>query len=245
MALTLFWRCEGTTFDGTHDYTAGDGSATATGAVSISATAAKVGSNGVLCSDAVDYYSFDSASIVTIDQGSIGAWIQYKTAVPGSGLLALFTIRENTPTQTNDYIAFVTKSSQEIALTVRKDGGAGAEVATTAANLAVDNWYFVTGSWHLSQDKMRMRVYDASGTLVQEAEDTATDLSSKIPASVDTIMIGNTASFVNPIWIDNVFIGDDYADADTFHTKRNIMSYTEYASSSGTTIVPNPAGLIV
>lgn len=232
MALKFFWRCEGTTLDGTHDYSAGDTSATATGSAAIATAAVKVGSNGVECVNGTDYYAFDSASIATIDQGSMACWFQYKTAVPTAGYLIPLTIREQSPAQTDDLIGIQSEASQELRLSLRKEGSAIVTLATTAANLAIDTWYFVTASWHLSADKRRIRVYDASGSLIQEVEDTSTDLAGCTPGTVDTIRVGNNSSHTSGVYVDNVFIGDAYADADTFYSKRDITSYTQYSGSA-------------
>jgi hypothetical protein len=63
MALTFFWRCEGTTLDGTHDYSAGGTTATGSSSAAINATAARVGTNGVQAPTASDYYSLSATGI--------------------------------------------------------------------------------------------------------------------------------------------------------------------------------------
>ena len=238
MALMFYWRCEGTTLDGTHDYSAGDTTASANNSVSISATAAKLGSNGLLADAVNEWYSFSSASIVTIDQGSVGFWLQWKTGVPAVGDVTGLRIRE---LANNNAIQIKYTTSNEVQLDIAKDGVGSITLNTTAANCAVDNWYFITISWHLSADKRRIRVYNSSGTLINAAEDTSTDLATNTPSALDTIQIGNPdSSHANQIWIDNIFVGSEYADADDFLTNRDITSYTSYSAGAPPTFDTSP-----
>lgn len=232
MALTFFWRCEGETLSGTHDYSAGDTTATASGAPSISATAAKVGSNGVLNENASDFYQFDSANIVTIDQGSFGFWLNQQT-IMASGL-ALGLVLSESPYATTDNVIFArTGATGDISLTIRKTGSANL-ILLASAGMSAGNFYFITAGWHLSQDKRKISVYNSAGTLVANNTDTTTDCSGYIPTAMDTIEIGQRSSSTSVIYVDNVFIGNSYDDADIFYTKRDITSYTEYPTGHPT-----------
>ena len=105
MALTFYWRCEGTTLDGTHDYSAGATTMTAIGGgESISATAAKIGSNGVLNTDGADYYYCSPASIVTANEGSFGWWLQWPSALPANTTFAGISVEQNSYTTTDNVI---------------------------------------------------------------------------------------------------------------------------------------------
>src|SRR5688500_7419965 len=107
MALNFFWRCEGTTLDGTHDFSAGDTTATATNTPAISATAAKIGSNGALFDSGSDRYAFTPTSIISTTAGAVGFWLQFPTAFPASGGAYVFYSQG---TNSNDYIRIETLS---------------------------------------------------------------------------------------------------------------------------------------
>lgn len=226
MAVTFFWRCEGETLDGTHDYSAGDTTATANGAVSISATGAKLGSNGIVTTNAADYYAIDSASIVDIDQGCFGFWIQWKTAMPGAGLVTGISVRDAATGLNALQVQVATAAEDELRFQIRNASNTS-NLITSSLSLAINNWYFVKCAWHLSADKWLIAVYDSSLTLVEAPnEDTSTDLSTFIPVSVDTIRIGNTSSDVNPVWMDNVIFGSSYTDP--LENYANYTSYTQF-----------------
>ena len=232
MAITFFWRCEGETLDGTHDYSAGDTTATATGAVTIDAAGAKLGSNGIVTTNAADYYSFDSASIAAIDQGCFGCWIQWKTAYPAAGLVTGVSIRDDaTGFQA---LQLQTSGTDELRFQIRS-GANILNYLTTAATLAINNWYFVICRWHLSQDKRAIAVYNSAGAVIQALEDTSTDLSTYIPTSVDTIRIGNPSSDVNPMWMDSVMIGSIYSDP-----LEDYLAYTSYTQTTSDLIDQQP-----
>lgn len=224
MALTFFWRCEGTTLDGTHDYSAGDTTATATGAVTIDAAGAKLGSNGIVTVNATDYYTFDSASIADIDQGAIGFWIQWKTAKPAAGLVTGFSIRD--AATGFQALQLQTSGTDELRFQIRNSGGT-LNLITGAANLAIDTWYFVICRWHLSSDKRAIEVYNSAGALVDSNEDLATDLSTYVPSAVDSIQLGNRSSDTNPMWMDSVMIGSTYAEP-----LEDYLAYTSYTQTN-------------
>ena len=234
MALTYFWRCEATGLDGTHDYSAGATTMTLNGAASLSATAVKVGTNGVLNTDGADFYYCASSSIVTIDQGSIGYWWKCITSLPASTTPVGVGAEENQYTATDNYIQVRMATSGEVSAGIRSTGAAAILKTTTAANMVADTWYFITLSWHLSEDKLRVRVYDSAGALIDEANNDTdlTDLSASIPTTLDRLFIGQRSSSTVVFYVDNVFVGDSYSDADTFLVSRDITSYTSYAAGT-------------
>ena len=227
MALTFFWRCESTTLDATHDFTAGDNVATASGGVSISASAAKTGSNGIATTDNLDFYLLDAAGIANIDQGAMGCWVQWKTAVPGAGNHGIRLYDAANPT---DQITLQSKASQEFGCQIEKTGGTSPALTTTAVNAVINTWYFVLMRWHLSADKRRLEVYNSAGSLIEAVEDLATDLSTATPTVLDTIRIGNASSALNPEWYDLVFISNDYNEP--IQNNLAITSYTAYVGAA-------------
>lgn len=226
MALTFFWRCEGTTLDGTHDFTAGDNSAAAgAGSPSISSTAARVGSNGVLIDDANEYYSFDPTSILSASVGAMACSFRFTTWLDGSTILKAF----NTGASASR-IQVSMGVTDELQFNIRLDGGTTVTLSTTAANLTANNWYGVVIRWNQSASDRRIEVYDSSGTLIQAIEDTTTAFD--LPTGINSLSIG---SFDNVgsigLHVDNVFVGSAYDEP--FEEKFTITSYTEYEGGGG------------
>ena len=237
MALTLFWRCEGATLDGSHDYSAGDAVATANGSTTLDAAAAKIGSNGILINASSERYSFDPASIISTSVGSIGFWVRFVTSMPGAPHFYFYCRGTNS----NDYLTIASVGTGgQVELQLRNNVGGLLPLSTASgtvdANMAADQWYFITASWDIANDDRRIRVYNSSGTLIQHHEDTSTDLASYEPANFTTggLQIGDTSGWGATIvgHYDNIFIGSAYDDADTFAEKRDIASYADYAGGS-------------
>lgn len=237
MALTYFWRCEDTSLDGTHDYSAGATTMTANSSPALSATAVKIGTNGILAAAAATgkYYYCAHTSIFDYNEGSMGGWVNWQTAYPAAGVRCAMGAFEAADAG-NDYLQFRTAASEELSLAIRKEGGTVIVKTTSGANIVAGDWYFITASWRLSDDKMRVRVYDATGALAgtQGDNDTdLTDLSTGIPVAADIVYAGAGAGTnANAMYVDNVFFGSSYDDADLFLANRNITSYTEYSTGT-------------
>lgn len=218
--VTWFWRAEGTTLSGTDDKSAGDTTATANGGVSISATAAKVGSNGILTTDANDYYEFASASISITSQGAAGGWIQFKTALPGSSNNHPLRLADSGASTNGLNIG--TNTGNDARFRMSRTGSSDIDLSATNCNFALDTWYFIIVRWHIANDDRKVECYNSSGTLIDSNEDLTTDLSANEPSAHDVIRWGGGSS-ANPVWIDNLFISQEYAEP-----IENFMSITSF-----------------
>jgi hypothetical protein len=214
MAITFFWRCEGTTFDATHDYSAGDSTPTALGTPSIAAGAAKVGSNGISCpvSD-TSHYGFDAASILGM-VGSAGWWFKAVSANPASGSAYGF---QTVGTDTTDLIAVFSSSTDEIQFR-NANSGTNSNLTTSGATLVAGNWYGVIIRWDFttpSSSSKKLEVYDSAGSLISglPAELTGADLTTSVPADLVSIQCGRHSSGSAVVqYADNFVIGSAYAD---------------------------------
>jgi len=231
MALTLFWRCEGTTLDGTHDYSAGDTTATASGGTpaSISATAVKIGTNGILCSGTNSNMALDSASIAATAEGAFAAWVWVTTWVAGSSVINVNGSNGNNRIRV---VTIGTSGSGNFELRCKQAGQTERQIATTAGNLATGNWYFIVATWKSATTSATLDVYDSSGTIISGCAVSGTYASTNVPAELTTCKWGDEGAANASSYIDNIFWGSVIADAATFLTKRDITSYTEYAGGS-------------
>lgn len=230
MAIKLFWRCESTTLDGTHDYSSADNTPTASGSPTIDATAGMVGTNGINSpGSALTSYDLDAASIVG-SIGSVGYWLKFVTAVPTAGSSAGFQLQGVSGT---DILAVYTDASLELAFRHQQDGGTAVNTPKTAsANLSADTQYGVIIRWDFSNVasvSKKIEVYDSSGTLIDSAEVTATDYTTTAPTAQTTLRLGrHSTANTNAQYSDNFVIGDGYTDVTA--AMLAYTSYTQFAS---------------
>jgi hypothetical protein len=230
MALNFFWRCEGTTLDGTHDFSAGDTTATATNTPAISATAAKIGSNGQLFDSGSDRYAFTPTGIISTTAGAVGFWLHFPTAFPASGGAYVFYSQG---TNSNDYIRIETLSGggagqRKLRLGIRNNGGAASNLDLVTANLTSGQWYFVAASWDTTVPSKRLTVLDASGTVLENATSGAAVTA---PVNITNWLFGDITGGTGTMYIDNVFVAGAAADIDAIITARDITSYTSWGAS--------------
>lgn len=245
MALRFFWRCEGTTLSGTDDYSIGDTSATANGTpgASIDPAAALVGSNGILVTAGNNHFRFDNTAgasqIVDRSAGAVAFWFRIDTNP--AALLPLFMVRG---ANANDYIAFYANTGFNTSTGVCRlqyrstdTGGATVNVIATGTGLAEDTTYFGIIAWDQPNSLAGIWIYDSGGSLLQSATSSAA-IVAPLDLNLNTgLRIGESTGSSVTCHIDNVFIGDAYADKDTFLTNRSITSYTAYGGG-GASIVP-------
>jgi hypothetical protein len=237
-AVSFFWRAEGTTLSATDDLPAGDTSVTLNGTAAVNGTAALVGSNGVQLSAASDNARLDSnTTLIDPLVGSVAFWVRIQTWTNGA---SVFYVRGSNFAYN---IELYMTGTDELRLHINEDG-AGSTLDTTAANLVTGTTYFVTFSWDQPNSDRRIRVYDSSGSLIQQVEDTSTAFTAPVDlATSDGLRIGEARGFSGAAYMDNIFIGKAYTDADTFLTNRSITSYTSYGGGGGgggiTTTAPN------
>lgn len=231
-AVTFFWRAEGTTLSGTDDLPGADTSATATGAPAINATAALVGSNGIQVDAGGEHYTLDN-DVVDRLVGSVGFWIRIQTWAAGG---TFWYVRGSSYTYA---IRVAMVGTDELRLQFNEDVNVST-LDTTAANLATNTTYFVTASWDQPNNDRRLRVYDSSGTLIHEAEDTSTAYTAPVDlaAASNGHRFGEASGAGAAFYLDNIFVGGVYADADTFLCNRSITTYTSYAACGGGSAAP-------
>lgn len=241
MAITFFWRCEGTTLSGTDDLPGADTSAAATGSPEISATAALVGSNGILINANNEYYSLNSEdAVLNSAAGAIGFWFRSQSFAADSDVIRLrFNSGDSsdwvgvvTSTTTNNHLVFLFRTS-----------GVGYTVLDSTYAISNDTTYFVIVKWDNAANDRRIEIYNSSGTLLQADEDLATSWTAPAEAYpvTDGMAFGGPSSSIN-FYLDNIFIGTAWADGDAFLTNRSITSYTAYGAGGGTVALSGSAG---
>lgn len=238
MALTFFWRCEGTTFSGTDDYSAGDDTPTANGGIVLSSTQARVGTNSIFAEEFTKYYAFDSASIFDSTEGSCGFSIYFNTVNSGSILMQFTDASEG------DNRIRITVSGTDINLEIGKVFETSVNVATSGVSLTTGVWYGIVARWGSTAEDAAIEVYNASNTLIDSTENTSVG-SAVWNTDIDTIHIGDEGAASPDAYIDNVFVADTYAEP--IESNFTITSYTNYSdgsSSSGLLLQSNnSAGL--
>ena len=246
MALKFFWRCEGTTLDGTDDYYgAGDNTATVTGAgfTVPSATAAKIGSNGILAPASITGNAaftatnlWPSAGTPSGSAGSFAFW--FKTVSAWTTTDAVVRGLRCIGSTNNDAVRIQTEASanNRISLALQTTGGGGTyELPVTSGTFAADTWYYVVGRWDYANDKAAINVYtDAGGSTLADfasASDTGTDLNGYIPATnFATLQCGaHSASQTQDVHSDHYIVSDNY-DA-PLQNMAFITSATQYSES--------------
>jgi hypothetical protein len=229
MALLFFWRCEGTTLDGTHDYSAGDTTATLNSGALINTDAARFGTNGLDIPTASDTARFNAASIINGAEGSVALSVRFTTFASGRSLLMAFgtnvldQIRIET-TGTDD------ATGRELRVRHRTTAG-GAEnvvIATTAADLELNVWYGVVARWDTTADSLKLEIYNSDGSLRTEVSS-----SSAITAQTDIVNLwwGEDGAGAIDMHMDNLFIADTYEEP--LEDFLDITSYTEYGAAGG------------
>jgi hypothetical protein len=247
MAVTLFWRCEGTTLDGTADFTAADNTATANNTPAISATGARIGTNGLVFDSSSDRYDFNPASIVSPSAGALAGWFQFPSNFPGSGAASIVFVRGNA--SSNDHIQILTQSgsgasARNLDFIIRNATNGGVTLSLSGNLLAPGTWYFFTCGWSAAATTRTIAVYDTAGALVDSASNTVTDFTANVPAALDSgngLRYGDTTGSTGTLYMDNLFAGSAHTDVDTFLANREITTFASYNSGSTATLSPTQA----
>jgi hypothetical protein len=207
---TFFWRCEGTTLDATHDYAASgvDTTAAANGDVSLSGTAALVGSNGVLAAGTSDRYQFSSnTDLISPTVGSFGFLVQLDTISANTRVFVL------SGSSSSYGMAVRVYAGIDFGLMINEEG-TRTDLNLTGNNIAVDTTYGIVVRWDNNNDLLRLELYNSSGTLVESAERTsAWTAPANLTNATYGILVGNTGSPAGvTTYVDNVFISKNYDD---------------------------------
>lgn len=227
MALTFYWRCEGTTLDGTHDFTAGDSTATLNSAAAINTAAVRYGTNGLDCPTSSDNATFTVSTndLANPAAGAMAAWVRITTWGSAATLLSA------TGSTGNDFYVLMMTGTDELRFSSKRNGGSTFNLDTTAANLATGNWYFVGFAWDQAANDRRIVVYDSNMSLIENRTDLTTAYDQ--PTDIISLRIGEGNVTASDTHIDNVFVGSAYADLDDFITNATITSYTSYTTGGG------------
>lgn len=233
MAVTFFWRCETETLDATHDFSAGDTTAAANATPSISATAALVGSNGALFDSVGDQYRFLPTSLISPTVGSAALLFHFPTAL-AANIHGFFFSRGIA--SSNDNLRIEITATDELALVIRNATAGSVSLPTTGVNLQTATTYGVVIRWDQPNNKRRIEVYDATGTLIQAVEDLVTAFTA--PAALDeTVRFGDFGGMLGTCYVDNVFLADTYDEP--LEDNLFITSWTEYGG------VADPEGSLI
>lgn len=228
MAVTFFWRCEGTTLDSpTNDYTAGtDTAVSTTGSPAINATAALVGSNGIQINAADEYYRLDSeAAILSRSAGAIGFYIRIQSF---GNTASIMQLRFNSANSADRVILLLsTATNNHIKFRISESGGFDS-YDLEGPEMSVDTTYFVICRWDNSANDRSVAVYDSGGAHItgSPVEDLTTSWTNPSEAYPITngMTFGELSSVATSYYLDNIFIGTAWADGDTIYTNRNQTS---------------------
>lgn len=238
MALTFFWRGEDVNLDATHDFSAGDTIGTLASGATISSTAARIGTNGVLGAVSVgSSVTFTPAGIFpgtsTAPADSVGCMAcsyQWKVAYPGGAQATGLRFRG---TSASNAIGLFTAVTTELRFSIGNPT-VTIDLTTVGMNFTFNLWYGLLARWDLPNNKRKLEIYDASNVLLYSIEDTSTDLSSAIPTEVDNLFnVGvKAAGNANTTWADCFMVGNTYNEP--LQNNLTKSSYTLYDGSLGT-----------
>lgn len=221
-ALTMFWRCEGTTLDATDDYSAGDTTATLNAGATLTAGAAKSGSLGLDCDgNTTSDVAFSSASIVNRMTGCVGMWFRWTGGwFDGSDIFRY--------DGTNFYVSLWTQAtSGRLGARYSITGQGQADALMAATSLVQNTWYFVVLRWDVAtRDLIRLEVYNADGTLREGVQ--ATQSGSMTGTAEGSTFLFGTAYMVANL---DLFMASSRYDL-PLHAYRNYTSYTSYLNSN-------------
>lgn len=238
-ALTFYWRAEGTTLDATDDENVNNPTETAGsyGTPAINSSAGMVGTNGIDISTIGEGYTFQStATNLTVASGAIGFYFRYSTADP-SIVLRLFSNSGSS----NDYIRvrLLTSGGNHLQFQIKESGGPSEVSLDCTGVLSSSTVYFVIFKWDQSASDRRCEIYNASGTLVDSAEDLTTGWTSPatsypVTAGLD---FGEGGAGFPAYHLDNIFLATTWDDAATIYCNRNITSHSSYAACSAGAVI--------
>ena len=237
MALTFFWRAEGTTFSGTDDYSAGDSTPTANGAT-ISSTQAFVGANSIFVNTNGQNYEFDSASIYIDAAGSAAFSFYVPTGQWTAGNTALmFDDASVAANRVRVDLSGITGAGG-VTLNVSSSAVGQTNIATGDLALAEGNWYSVVIRWHVVNLDARVEVYNAAGALIGSAENLSLTSGLLTSALIDIMAIGDVGGGGGDMYIDNILVANDYSEA--LEDNLDITSYTDYGVAASIDTLDSP-----
>ena len=194
--LTFFWTAESTTLGG-DDYSAGDTTASLSGSAAINNAVVKYGSNSLDIPAANSRAEFSPASIATFTEGYYGTWIYFESYNNDATILRLFG-------DSNDFFTVRQETTGTGELEVRWNGnGTTVLRQTSAANIALSTWYYVSFSYDQSTNYTYIEVDGVDASLSTNGTITAMD------ASPVALQYGDTTGVATNHHQDNIVWGSD------------------------------------
>lgn len=217
-SVLLFWRCEGTSFDGTHDFSAGDTTVTLVSAAAINTDAVYSGTNGLDIPTSYDRAELDISSNDIIDpvSGVVGFWWKPNSYVDGLYIWRAFE-------DVNNYISLETVGTDEIRAYYKEDVGGGQTIITSTANLTAQ-WYWVQYAWDTDSNSHTLKIWDSGGTPVINT--TENESISPVSFGTEIMYIGNTTASNADMYYDLIISSDD--PSEDLHAYSGYTSYTDF-----------------
>lgn len=203
--ITFFWRCEGTSLTTNADFSLSDTSAGGATLATIDASAARVGSNGILCDSSGEQFRFNTNSIWLTSAGSAGFSIRFPSD-PADGT-TLMVARDGDGSDRYSIDCDSTKILEFNAY------AGGVQQYNIISNISLSNntWYGVIVRWDQPNNTVALEIYDSSNICIDKIlSTTAYTLPSQtdLDASTNGFRIGpDTASTTH---YDNIFLSDDF-----------------------------------
>ena len=244
MALTFFWRCEDTTLDATHDYSAGDTTASLINSGALDAAASYRGTLGKLKPDGFSGGAlFSVASIYpgthTAPADGVGAFGCVARWPSGTRQITGVTqvVRVYNAALTEGIEIQCTNSANNIGIRSVKSGVGTYLINTSGGQVASNTWLGIVARFDYPGNRFRLEIYNAAtGALLDSVETTgAGNFSGQnfdyyAPSALSWWSFGvgtGTAGF--PLHADNFFVGNTYDEP--IQENFGIASYTEYGVS--------------
>lgn len=231
MALTFFARCEGTTLDGTHDFSVGDTTWDANSTSSTFASGAgMVGTNGLLITSAPQVMRMDLADdIVLPAEGAIGFLFRFTA---WAAFTKLFAIRGSSADY--QFSVWTHLTNDTLAVYLGNDEGTNINFNVESLGLSTNTPYGIVYRWNQSTSTFRLEVYSdplGTPTLINAAQDTTGWTVFPDMTRTGGFSWGDNSGGVSTenLHFDNIFVADDYAEPieDNFA----ITSYTAYGGA--------------
>lgn len=233
MPLKFFWRCEGTTLDATHDFTAGDTTAALNSAAAINTDAAKIGTNGLDIPSSADSAQFavSAADLIDMNEFAIGFWLRLVDFTDGANVVKIDNSASSNMHFRVNQTGADTATGRELDFRLRFTGGSNIGFATASADLQLNEWVFVVFRCDAALNDRRFEIYNNDLTLRTANDDLTTDWD--VATGINQLKIGDIGGTTTDYHIDNFFIADAYDEP--LQDNANITSFTEYGAGSGET----------
>ncbi len=236
MALTFFSRCEGTTLDGTHDYTVGDNTWDPNSTSSSFASGAGiVGTNGLLITSAPQVMRMDLADdIVLPAQGAFGFLFRFTAWAPFTKIVA---IRGSSADY--QFSVWTRDTADAMSAYLGNDEGTNINFNLEGLGLSTNTPYGVIYRWNQSTSTFRLEVYSSplgTPSLIAAQQDTTGWTVFPDMTRTGGFSWGDNSGGVSTenLHFDNIFVANAYAEP--IQSNFAITSYTAYGGGGGASV---------